>query len=190
MTTAAQNAELAKPVARVVYFIEFEFASATSRVSTANIPIAWGGSEWSGVGTIGTIGAIQESDGLESKPLNFTLNAAQPAWLALAVGAVEQYRGRAARMYMCPLNESFQMVGTPEKCWSGVMDTLSVGVDDESGTITLRCETSAYGLKRRPAFRLNAAQHKKDHPGDTGLDYLNDLISNPAVWLSKRFQQQ
>ena len=190
MTTAAQNAELAKPVVRVVYFVEFQFASGTSRLSTANIPLTWGGYEWSGLGTIGTISPIEESDGLESKSLNFTINAAQQAWLALSVGPVEEYRGRAAKMYMCPLDEAFRMVGTPEKCWAGVMDTLSVGVNDESGTITLRCETSAYGLKRRPAFRLNAAQHKKDHPTDTGLDYLNDLISNPAVWLSVKFQQR
>lgn len=190
MTTAAQNAELAKPVTRVVYFVEFRFASGTSRLSTANIPLTWGGYEWAGVGTLGSIGAVEESDGLEAKPLNFTINLAQPAWLALAVGDVEEYRGRTAAMYMCPLNESFQMVGLPEKCWSGLMDTLNVGVDGDSGTITLRCETSAYGLKRRPALRLNAAQHKKNHPDDTGLDHLNGLISDPAVWLSKKFQQQ
>lgn len=190
MTTAAQNAELAKPVTRVVYFVEFQFASGTSRLSTANIPIAWGGFDWPGVGTLGSIGTVDESDGLESKPLNFTINAAQPAWVSLAVGPVEEYRGRPAKMYMCPLDESFRMVGTPEKCWAGLMDTLTLGVGDESGSITLRCETSAYGLKRRPSFRLNAAQHKKIYPTDTGLDYLNGLISNPAVWLSARFQQR
>jgi hypothetical protein len=190
MTTAAQNAELAKPVTRVVYFVQFDFATATSRLSTANIPITWGGFEWAGVGTLGSIGAVEESDGLESKPLNFTINAAQPAWLSLALGDVEEYRGRKATMYMCPLNDSFQMVGTPERCWSGIMDTLNVGINDESGSISLRCETSAYGLKRRPALRLNAAQHKKANPTDTGLDYLNGLISNPAVWLSARFQKQ
>ncbi|KQQ90390.1 hypothetical protein [Massilia sp. Leaf139] len=148
MTTAAQNAELAKPVTRTVYFVEFQFGSATSRLSTANIPLVWGGFEWSGVGTLGSIGTVEESDGLESRPLNFTINSAQPAWLSLAVGSVEEYRGRAAKMYMCPLNEDFQMVGTPEQCWSGVMDTLNVGVNDESGSITLRCERSEERLGR------------------------------------------
>lgn len=190
MTTAEQNAELGKPVARTVYFVEFQFASATTRVSTANLPITWGGHEWSGVGTLGTIGTVDESDGLEAKSLSFTVNSAQPAWLALAMGPAQEYRGRPAKMYMCPLNDAFQMVGTPEQCWSGLMDSLDVAFGDESGTITLRCETSAYGLKRRPPFRLNAAQHKKEHPADTGLDYLNDLISNPSVWLSVRFQQK
>lgn len=188
--TPEQNAELAKAVTRTVYFVEFQFASATSRLSTANIPLTWGGYEWAGVGSLGTISTVEESDGLEAKPLNFTVNSAQQSWLALAVGSVEEYRGRPAKMYMCPLNEQFQMVGTPERCWSGIMDMLSVGINEDSGTITLKCETSAYGLKRRPAFRLNAAQHKKEHPDDTGFDYLNDLIANPVVWLSKKFQQQ
>lgn len=189
-TTTAQNAELAKPVTRTVYFVEFQFASSTSRLSTANIPIDWGGYTWSGVGSIGSIGAIEESDGMESRPLNFTINAAQPSWLALAVGDVETYRGRPAKLYMCPLNESFQMIDTPVLCWTGLMDMVSVGINGEEGSITLKCETSSYGLKRRPALRLNAAQQKKEHPTDTGLDYLTDLIADPGVWLSKRFQQK
>jgi hypothetical protein len=189
-TTTAQNAELAKPVTRTVYFVEFQFASSTSRLSTANFPITWGGFDWSGVGSIGSIGAIEESDGLESRPLNFTINAAQPSWIALAVGDVAAYRGRPAKMYMCPLDESFQMIDTPVQCWSGTMDMVSVGVNGDESSITLKCETSAYGLKRRPSLRLNDAQQRKEHPTDTGLSYLTALISDPGVWLSVRFQQK
>lgn len=189
MTTVAQDAELARPVTRVVYFVQFEFSTGTSRLSTANLPITWGGFEWAGVGSIGSISAVQESDGMTTSPLNFTINAAQPSWLALAVGPVEEYRGLPAKMYMCPLNEAFQLVDTPVLCWSGLMDTVSVGINGDSGSIAMKCETSSYGLKRRPTFRLNAAQHKKDHPYDTGLDYLTDLISNPKVWLSAKFQR-
>jgi len=189
MTTTAQNTELSKPVTRTVYFAEFHFAEGTSRLSTANASFTWGGFEWSGVGTIGTIGAVEESEGMESRSLNFSINAAQPSWLALAIGDVESYRGRRAKMYMCPLNEAFQLVDTPVLCWSGGMDMLSVNVNGESGSITLKCETSSYGLKRRPSLRVNAAQQKKAHPTDTGLDYLTDLIANPGIWLSKRFQQ-
>lgn len=188
MTTAAQNAELAKPLVRIVYFVEFQFAASTSRLSTANFPITWGGFEWSGVGSIGTIGSVQESDGLESRPLNFTINNAQPTWIALAVGDVETYRGRPAKLYMCPLDEAFQMVDTPVLCWTGIMDMVDVNYQGDGGTITLKCETSAFGLKRRPSLRLNAAQQRKAFPSDSGLDYLTDLIANPQVWLSKAFQ--
>lgn len=43
MTTDLQNAALAKPVVRPVYFVEFQFTTGTARLSTANQPITWGG---------------------------------------------------------------------------------------------------------------------------------------------------
>lgn len=186
---AQQQAELEKTVTRTVYFTEFQFASSTLYVCTADRTITWNGHDWIGLGTVGGISAIEESEGVESKALTFTLNVAQTSILALAIGAVEEYRGRNAKLYFCPLDESYQLVGTPRLCWRGIMDLMAVSVEGEEGKITLKCETSAYGLKRQPGLRLNAAQHKKKYPADTGLDYLTDLIANPVVWLSKKFQR-
>lgn len=187
--SAPQQSELEKAVTRVVYFVEFQFRDATSYVCSANVTITWGGHDWAGLGTIGAISPVEESEGVESKSLTFTLNVAQQSILALAVGDVEQYRGRNAKMYFCPLDESFQLVGTPQQCWRGIMDTMAVSVEGEEGGIQLKCETSAYGLKRQPGLRLNAAQQKSRYPTDTGLDYLTDLIANPVVWASKKFQR-
>lgn len=184
-----QQAELQKAVTRAVYFVQLEFASSTQYVCTANQTITWGGHDWLGFGTVGGISPIEESEGVESRALTFTLNVAQQSILALAVGSVEEYRGKTAKMYFCPLDESFQLVGTPQLCWRGIMDLMAIGVEGEEGKITLKCETSAYGLKRQPSLRLNAAQHKKRHPADTGFDFLTDLIANPSTWLSVKFQR-
>lgn len=191
MTTldTSQQSELEKPVTRVVYFCEFQFSTSTQYVCTADRTIAWNGHDWLGFGTVGSISAVEESEGVESKALTFTLNVAQSAILALAVGNVEEYRGKQAKMYFSPLNESFQLVGTPAECWRGIMDLMAVAVEGEEGKVTLKCETSAYGLKRQPSLRLNAAQHKRKYPNDTGFDYLNDIIANPVVWLSRAFQR-
>ena len=127
--------------------------------------------------------------GVTSSALNFTLNIAQSGWLAESIGAVEDYRGKPAKMYFCPLDEQFRLVDTPERCWAGIMDTIVVGINNEVGQAILKCETSAYGLKRRPSMRMNAAQQKQVYPTDTGFDYLTGLIANPQLWLSKKFQQ-
>ena len=187
--SSPQQTELQKAVTRAVYFVQLEFASSTQYLCTANITLTWGGHDWLGFGTVGGISPIEESEGVESRALTFTLSVAQQSVLALAVGAVEEYRGKIAKMYFCPLDESFQLVGTPQLCWRGIMDLMAIGVEGEEGKITLKCETSAYGLKRQPNLRLNAAQHKKRYPNDTGFDYLNDLIATPSVWLSKKFQR-
>lgn len=186
--TTDQQAALEKPVVPIAYFVEFQFLSSTQRVCTFNQTVSWGGFDWLGLGTVGSISAVEESDGLDSKPLNFTLNVADPSLFALAVGSVEEYRDRPAKMYMCPLTPEYQLIGTPVLCWRGLMDMVSVGIDGDEGSIVLKCETSAYGLKRQPALRMNAAQQKKKYPTDTGFDYLNDLIARPQTWLSRLFQ--
>ncbi|MFA6121924.1 MAG: hypothetical protein WCT35_04925 [Sideroxydans sp.] len=189
MTTTAQQTALESPVARVVYFAELHFVSGTLRLCTALQTINWGGYDWLGMGLVGSISPVEEGAGLTSSALNFTLNIADASVLALALGTVEDYRGQPAKLYFCPLDEQFRLIDTPEICWRGIMDTVAVGVDGETGQVTLKCETSAYGIKRRQPLRLNSAQQKQRHPGDTGFDFLNDLLARPQLWLSKKFQQ-
>ena len=184
---ASQQAELEKVVTRVCYFVELQFSSGTQRVSTWNQPISWGGYTWSGLGQLIAISKIDEVEGTEPKGISFSF-AAQTSWLSAAIGPVEEYRGRPAKLYMCPLDASFQLVNTPVLCWSGVMDTVTISVDGDEGAIEINAETAAYALKRIPVYRVNAAQQKSRYPTDTGFDYLVDLIGNPQLWLSKKFQ--
>lgn len=187
--TTEQQLALERPEVPRAFFAEFNFLSDVVRVSNFNQTFNWNGHDWSGMGQFGSVSEVVESDGLESSALNFTLNIADPSLLALAVGPVEEYRGRVAKMYMCPLTEQYQFIGEPVICWRGIMDMMSLGVDGDEGQIVLKCETSAYGLKRQATLRMNAAQQKKKYDSDTSFDYLNDLITNPAVWLTRRFQQ-
>jgi hypothetical protein len=188
--STAQQAEVEKPVTRVVYFAEFHFESGTQYLSSLVGTYTWGGHDWIGLGAAGGISAVEEADSVDAKSLEFTLNIAVQSYLALAIGAVEEYRGRIAKLYMCPLDENFTLVGTPVVCWTGIMDTMSAGVDkDGSGQIVLKCETAAYGLKRQPALRMTPEQQKQRHPNDTGFDYLSDIINKPQTWLSIKFQR-
>lgn len=187
--TTDQRTELGKAVTRVAYFAEFQFEDGTVRVSTLGQNYTWGGYEWLGVGTIGVIDAVEETEVIISQPLNFRLNIVQQSIKEIASSSPSQYRGRTAKMYMCPLNEQFQLVDTPILCWRGIMDMMSLGVDPSgNGQVTLKCETSAYGLKRLPSLRVNAAQQKARHPTDTGFDYLTNLVSTPLVWVSINLQ--
>lgn len=194
--TPGQQTELEKPVVRIAFFVEFRFLTKTVYLSSLGQTISWGGHEWVGFGAIGNIGSVDESLGTAASALTFQLNLAQIEWLALATGDTAEYRGRDAKLYFCPLNESFQLVDTPVICWRGTMDTMQASITGEAGdasaALVLKCETSAYGLKRKSSLRLNAMQHKQRHPLDTGFDYLVDLLGNPDgnIWVSKLFQMR
>jgi hypothetical protein len=189
MVSTDQQIEFEKPTTRVAYFLELFFDSGTVRVCNSGQTFTWNGYDWIGLGSLGTISPVNESEGLASDFMVFSLNIAQVSVLGLALGSVSDYRGKTAKLYYCPLDEQFRLVDTPQQCWKGVMDSITINVDNGEGSVALKCETSAYGLLRRTPLRINAAQHLQRHPGDTGLDYLSDLIANPQIWLSKKFQQ-
>lgn len=192
--TSNQQAELEKPVTRFAYFAHFSFSTADVRVTSLPQTISWGGYNWIGLGSLGNISAVDESQGTAASALTFNLNVAQLEMLSLATGDAAEYRGRDAKLYFCPLDEQFRLVDTPIICWRGSMDTMQMSVDGKEGTgsIALKCETSAYGLKRKANLRMNAAQQKQRYPSDTGFDYLTSLLGDPnaSKWLSVRFQQK
>lgn len=189
MPTSNQQTELEKPVTRAVYFVELDFSSDVQRISTAMQTISWGGFDWIGLGSVLDISPVEEEEGLTPRALNFSINIAQPSWLALAIGPTGEYSGRYAKLYLCPLNEQFQLVDTPELCWTGNMQTITVTADQDGAQAVLTCETSAFDLKRSSGLRLNDVQHKKKYPSDLGFEYQADLKRKPQTWLSKRFQQ-
>lgn len=188
-TTALQQTALEKPSVPLAYFCEFQFRDGIVRVSNFTQTFNWNGFDWAGLGAVGGISEVVESSSRGAAALNFTLNISDPSILALAIGPAEQYRGRRARMWMCPLNENYQLIDTPVLCWRGLMEDMSMGVDKNKGSIQLKCETVPAGMRKALSLRLNSAQQKKRHLTDTGFDKLNEITSGRFTWLSKRFQQ-
>lgn len=186
--SAPQQEALEKAVVRTAYFLELQFSGGTSRLSSFNQTYTWGGYEWSGLGQVLGLSQLSEGESAEARPITVSITAAKSEWVALAIGPVEEYRGRPAKLYMAPLDEGYKIIGSPVLAWRGTMDAVTIGIDKNEGGVEIKCETAANALRRRPVIRMNSAQHKRRYPGETGFDYLTDLIANPKLWLSKRFQ--
>lgn len=188
LLSAPQQTATEKAFVPVAYFLEFAFSGGTSRLCSLNQTMTWGGYDWSGLGQVLKIGQVAEGEGAEARAISVSITAAKSEWLAVAVGPVEEYRGRSAKLYMCPLDSGYKLIGTPVLAWRGNMDAVTIGIQGNEGGVEIKCETAANALRRRPVLRMNSAQHKRVYPTETGFDYLTDLIANPQLWLSKRFQ--
>lgn len=185
--SSPQQEALEKAVVRTAYFLELQFSGGTARLTSFNQNINWGGYEWSGMGQVLSLGEVSEGEGADARAITASITAAQVEWLATAVGPVDEYRGRPAKLYMCPMDAGYKLIGTPQLAWRGSMDTVSIGINGNDGGVEIKCETAANSLRRRPVLRMNASQHKRKYPNETGFDYLVDLLANPQQWLSKRF---
>ena len=188
-TTSGQQSALEGRSFSAALFAFLDFSGGAVRVTSWNHDMVWGGYTWTGLGNLAGISDVQESEKLETSAIDLTMNAANATVLALAMGEAEAYRGRTATIYMCPMLNG-ALIDTPIVVWSGYMDTMSINyASDSGGSINVRCYPLSEKLSRPSALRANHAQQKLVLSTDLGFQYQEDLIANPQVWLSKKFQE-
>lgn len=192
-TDAPWDTAAASSAVGVLYLIELEFSGGTQRVTNWPLNLDALGYTWQGLGVVAEVGELKESEDGNYQKLSVALTQVQSAYLALALGAVETYQGRSAKIYVALVDAAtLQITGAPLLRFSGFMDMVKIERDEGSNTgkVVLDCQTGAYDVRGNPAaLRMNQAQHSARHPGETGFKYINDLIARPQLWLSRAFQQ-
>jgi hypothetical protein len=186
-------------VAGVAWLAEMEFTSGTVYVTTAPQSLTTGGHTYTGLGSLVAIANLNEGADASAEKVTLSLAVANAAMLALALGNVEGYRGRAVRLYLQLFDAQFTPVASPVQRWSGVMDKVQISRQPadadspgaSSGSIELQCSRAGMARSRHyQGLRLTHQQQQLRFAGDTGLQYVRTLIEQPTQWLSKRFQQQ
>lgn len=189
----------AQVVAGVALLAQLDFTAGTQYITTAAQTITTGGNTYTGLGSLVSVGNFNEAVDSSAEKITLSLSVANAAMLALALGNVEGYRGRAVRLYLQLYDEQFVAVASPVQRWSGVMDRVQItrkpaGPDNagsDGGSVELQCSRSGMARARNyQGLRLTHQQQQLRFPGDTGLQYVRTLIEQPTQWLSKRFQQQ
>jgi hypothetical protein len=192
-TGAPWDAAAASPALGVMLLIELAFTGGTIRITNWPVDITILGFTWIGLGSLTEVGDIKESEDGNYQKMTIGLSQVKSGNLALALGSVETYQGRAAKIYVALVDAtSLQIVGAPLLRFSGLMEQVRILRDGSTnaGRILMDCQSGAFDVRSNPAaLRMNQAQHSVRHPGETGFRFVTGLIGHPQLWLSKRFQQ-
>lgn len=193
---ASADAQIATGVYGAAWLIELDFAGGMVYTTTAPVDIAYGGNTYVGLGNLASVAAIDESEDSGAQRIVIGLALVNAAMLAAVMGSATTYRGRSAVLRLQLLTEAFAPVGTPVKRWAGTMEPARItrGRSGDNGSVTGRIElpcsrAGAARQRRYQGLRHTHAQQQQRYPGDVGLQYMQDLIEKPALWLSKRFQE-
>lgn len=177
----------------ILYLIKLELTSETLYLTNWDQSIEWDGHVWQALSIMPRISNMSESSNLESQALDISLSPISSDMLALALGEVDEYRGKPCSIYMAVLDDTFVPLGDPILRWYGYMDTMTIATQQDesgmSGAVNLRCETGMHSLGRLKTYRMNNAQQQSRVPGDKGFEYVERLMSEPYTWLSVKFQQ-
>lgn len=189
-TDSGFDAAAAAGALGVLYLVELEFSSGQLNITNWPVPITHGGTTYTGVGSLGAVGQIKESEDGAVQTVDLELSQVSATNLSLALGSVPNYQNKPVRIYVAVTDTDFKVAGTPQMRFAGFMNTVKIKRDGSNGVITLSCSTGGYDVRRNPsALRINHAQHHALYPDERGLEYMADLIGRPKPWLTKRFQQ-
>lgn len=189
------SARLSASVRGVAWLAALDFSGGMLRLASWPVDVTSGGDTYLGVGRLFDVANIHESADSASDRLSLSFTAVNTALLALAATDPTTYRGRVATLKLQVFDDAYQPAGAAVLRWRGYMDKMQVSRQSEdgegsTGRIELVCSRAGMARSRNAdGLRLTDAQQQARYPGDTGLRYVRKLIEQPALWLSKRFQQ-
>ena len=189
-TNAGFDSAAASPAVGVLELIELDFLSGPLYLTTWPTNVLIGAQSYTGIGAVGAVGELKESEDGNTQRLQLTLSQVNSSYLSLALGNVASYQGRGARVYLALTDTNLVVAGSPVLRFSGFMDKVSIKRSSgNAGQIMLDCATGGYDVRKTPSgLRMNDTQHQARQSGELGFQYVQTLISNPQLWLSKRFQ--
>ena len=201
--TPEMAAEFSAPVVSPVLMAEMFFDSQTVGMFTGIGTLQWGDKTFNGGGTFIGVSPIEETQETEAKGIVVSLNGISPTLISLALA--ERSRGRKFIMYLGSvittryvateddtgrvLTEDGDyvllennLVDSPYRIFSGLMDVMEISDNGETANIRLSVENALIVGQRAKVGRYTSEDQKKLFPGDTGLDFINQLQDKEVVW--------
>ncbi len=170
--------------------VELRPTTGVLRLTTWPLDVEVMGYVWKGVGNVGKVGEIHESDDGAAEKLELSLSPVPLDMRAFALSDPHEYRDQPVRVWIALLDaHTLQINGAPVLRFAGVMDQMRIKREQSGGVIGMTCRTLSYDVRSNPSsLRMNHTQHVRRFPGERGFEYLQGLVGNPAVWASRAFQ--
>ena len=162
-----------------IYLAELAFDSGTERLHTGLGSISYGGDIYTGVGSFGQVGVVEEGANLSPYAVELTLSGIDQNILDLAQN--EQYFMRQVTVYLGALDATGALIDAG-LLFLGYAMAMPISAGGEQDIVTLRCESEAALLERSRDLRFTDAQLQSEYPGDLGLEYMAQLVNADPQW--------
>lgn len=165
---------------RPITFLELRFDAATLRLHTGVGTYPWGGFDWLGIGSLGQMSEVEETDAMSAYRVSYQLSGIDSTVLAEALD--QKIYKRLVIRYEGFLDDNGQLVDTPHELRRDFMDTMEIARGGEIDTITLHCESEMIGDTRPPGGMFSDEDQQALFSGDTGFEFLPQLIDAQVHW--------
>jgi hypothetical protein len=155
-----------------IRLVMLTFKTATKYVWSGVGSLVWNGNTFVGVGSLGQVGTIIESTGVEANGTTVSLSGIDPSLLAECLSDIQL--GAPARIWR-GLWKDGAIYGTPYQVFRGYVDKPAFDISAETLAISLSLESRIVNLSRASYRRYTAADQHLQYPADKGFNWIEEI---------------
>jgi len=173
---AAMQASLVYPVRMAM----LTFRSETKYIWSGPGDLVWDAQTYTGVGSLGSVGAINEGIEINADGTSVTLSGIDPVLLAECLTDIQP--GAPAMIWLGFVTPQCVLIGTPYLQFSGCVDVPVVTPGTDAISISLALESRMLDLGRASCRRYTSADQRLYYPTDTAFGWVEQLNDLALVW--------
>jgi hypothetical protein len=177
---AASAAAFIEPNVSILTFVMLDFASGIVRVHNGLGTYTWGGNDWIGVGSLGTVSQLEEGADVSPYGITLTLSALDAVVSGAALN--EDYFMRPVEIYIGALSAEDVLLNDPLQMWGGHMDVMSVTAGAENDQVTINCESELAAFDRSSNLKYTTQSQQQFYPGDVFFNFLPKIDGAKIRW--------
>lgn len=179
MSSAMQAAITARVVVPVI-LVDLTFVTGTVYVHTGLGDLTWDGNTYKGVGSLGSVSTITESNGVEATGTSVTLSGIDPTLYADSLSEIRT--GQPANIWLACLANG--VIVDALLMFSGLIDQPTINETADDITIQLALETNLTNLQRATYKLYSTAEQRRLYPDvpDSGFDFVPIMSDVANRW--------
>jgi hypothetical protein len=157
-----------------------DFASGIVRIHNSLGTYTWGGEDWVGIGSLGTVSQLEEGADVSPYGITLTLSALDADVSGAALD--ENYFMRPVEIYIGALSADDELLNAPLQMWAGHMDVMNVTAGAENDQITIKCESELAAFDRSSNLKYTNQSQQEFYPGDLFFNFLPKIEGAKIRW--------
>jgi len=165
---------------RPVTFIEIQFDAATLYVHDHIGSFTWNSQTWTGLGALGAVSHLQESDDRSPYRVSLTLSGIDATIIDEALN--QEIYERLVIIYIGFIGDDGALVADPDERIRGYADSMEVSIGGDTDTVKLNMESELIRDTKANGLLFSDEDQQTLYGGDTGFQFLAQLIDARIWW--------
>jgi hypothetical protein len=165
---------------RLAFLLQLNFADNTYYLWNGSGIIVWNGNNYSGAGTVGTIGGISESNTVQAQGISLGLSGIDPGDLAESMNEINH--AGPAWVYLAFFDSNGNILTNPVPAYMGILDKPDIDLDTNTCSITIDVENRLADLNRSRGGRYTDQDQRARYPNDRSLNWVSYNQDRNIIW--------